>query len=201
MMAGMPDHARTPSLVSLHAAVEQAGYFPAVVMDALDDALGGEAVTGHLVHQETTFDSEEVRRHMTVLALTASRLVVAHTDDHPAGAAGPTALATTTTETVPLRELRSVAVNRVVADPATYRPGTPPQEVVLTIGWGVVGRLDLEPATCGDPDCEADHGYTGSLSGDDLSVRVSAVAEGPDAVGEVLTFARLLTRQLAPGQL
>jgi len=201
MMAPMPDHTSS-SLVALHAAVEQAGYFPAVVRDALDDALAGESLTGHLVHQETTFDSDEVRRHMTVLALTPTRLVVAHTDDHAPGMAGPSALATTTTEAVPLRELRSVAVNRVVADPASYQPGTAPQEVVLTVGWGVIGRLDLEPATCGDPECEADHGYTGSLSGDDLSLRISAVAEGPAAVADALAFARQLTRQLAPaGQL
>lgn len=192
----MRDPAATPSLRSLHAAVEQAGYFPAVVLDALDDALAGETVVGHLVQQETTFDSDEVRRHMTVLALTSTRLVVAHTDDHAAGTAGPSPLATTTTEVVPLRELRSVAVNRVVADPASYRSGGPPQEVVLTVGWGVVGRVDLEPATCGDPDCEADHGYTGTVSSDDLSLRVSAVAEGPEVVADTLEFARRLTALL-----
>ena len=45
-------------------------------------ALAGEDVHAHLVHQETTFDSEEVRRHVTVLVVTGTRLVVAHADDH-----------------------------------------------------------------------------------------------------------------------
>ena len=34
------------------------------------------------------------------------------------------------------------------------------------------------PATCADPDCEADHGYEGSVASDDISLRISADAEG-----------------------
>ena len=49
---------------------------------------------------------------------------------------------------------------------------------MLTIGWGGVGRIDLEPAGCADPDCDADHGYTGVLASDDFSLRVSAAADG-----------------------
>ena len=53
---------------------------------------------------------------------------------------------------------------------------------MLTIGWGGVSRIDLEPAGCSDPECEADHGYTGVLASDDFSLRVSAAADGTDAV-------------------
>jgi hypothetical protein len=70
---------------------------------------------------------------------------------------------------------------------------TPPAEAVLTIGWGGVGRVDLEPASCSDPDCDADHGYTGVIAGDDFSLRVSAVAEGADAVHGLLEFAEALS--------
>ena len=48
----------------------------------------------------------------------------------------------------------------------------------MTIGWGGVSRLDLEPAGCSDPECDADHGYTGVLASDDFSLRVSAAADG-----------------------
>jgi hypothetical protein len=64
---------------------------------------------------------------------------------------------------------------------------------VLTIGWGGVSRLDLEPATCGDAECDADHGYSGVLASDDFSIRVSANADGPDAVPSLLTFAESLS--------
>jgi hypothetical protein len=68
---------------------------------------------------------------------------------------------------------------------------------VLTIGWGAVSRIDLEPATCGDPQCEADHGYSGTASNDDLSVRVSEVADGADVVRQVLAFAAELAQATA----
>jgi len=85
-------------------------------------------------------------------------------------------------------------VTRVVNDPARHAVGNAASEVVLTIGWGAVSRIDLEPATCGDPQCEADHGYTGTASNDDLSVRVSSVADGDELVGQVLVFAEALSQ-------
>ena len=61
------------------------------------------------------------------------------------------------------------------------------------IGWGAVSRVDLEPATCGDPSCDADHGLTGTLAPDDVVVRVSALAEGADSVRAATAFARQLS--------
>ena len=64
---------------------------------------------------------------------------------------------------------------------------------MLTIGWGGVSRIDLEPAACADPECEADHGYTGVLASDDFSLRVSSAADGQGAVDELLEFAESLS--------
>jgi len=177
----------------LRSAIERSGYYPALVAEAVEAAVGGEPVTSYLVHQETTFDSNEVRRHVTVLVLTDSRFLVSHTDEQPADGTSPSPYATTSTESVKLSRISSVVLSRVVADPESYRPGTLPREVVLTIGWGAVSRVDLEPATCGDPNCEADHGYTGSTTSDDLSLRVSEAADGPDTVRQTLAFARALS--------
>ena len=63
----------------------------------------------------------------------------------------------------------------------------------VTIGWGGVSRVDLEPAGCSDPNCDADHGYTGVLASDDFSLRVSAAADGQDAVVGLLAFAEQLS--------
>ena len=99
-----------------------------------------------------------------------------------------------TLNTVPgLDRINSVVISRMVANPETYTPGTLPREVVLTIGWGAVQRLDLEPAGCSDPNCEADHGYTGSATADDLSLRVSEAGDGPETVAQALVFARALS--------
>ncbi|MGH8868461.1 MAG: DUF5998 family protein [Actinomycetes bacterium] len=181
----------------LRTAIERAGYYPALVAEAVDAAVGAEPVRSFLVHQETTLDHSEVRRHVTVLVLTPSRLVVGHTDDHAPDETSSHPYATSSTEVVPLDAVTSVVVTRVVPDPAAYRPGGTPRELVLTVGWGAVGRLDLEPATCADPSCEADHGYTGTLNADDLSLRVSEAGDGADVVAQAVAFGQTLSEATA----
>lgn len=175
----------------LRKAIHRTGYYPEVVTDGVFSAAGGEEVLSYFVHHETTFDHEEVRRHLTALLLTPTRLVIAHTDEHPGDDMLPEPYTSTTTEAVTLTSIRTVVVTRMVANPTAGV--APPAEAVLTIGWGGVGRLDLEPAVCSDPSCDADHGYTGTLAGDDYTLRVSAAAEGADAVGGLLTFADALS--------
>ncbi|QBX56903.1 phosphodiesterase [Nocardioides seonyuensis] len=173
--------------------INRTGYYPDVVADGVFSATGGEEVVSYFVHHETTFDHEEVRRHLTVLVLTPTRLVIAHTDEHPGDDMLPEPYTSTTSEAVMLSAIRTVIVTRMVANP-TKGPGKP-AEAVLTIGWGGVGRLDLEPAGCSDPQCEADHGYTGTIAGDDYNLRVSAAAEGEEAVAGLLAFADALSQR------
>lgn len=177
--------------LDLRDAIDRTGYYPEVVADGVDSAIAGEQVVSFYVHHEPTFEQDEVRRHLTVVVLTPSRLVLAHTDEHTGDDMLPEPYTSTSTEAIALSSVRSVVVTRMVANP-TSGPSSP-AEAVLTIGWGGVSRIDLEPASCSDPDCEADHGYTGVLAGDDFSLRVSAAAEGNDAVGGLLAFAESLS--------
>ena len=186
----------------LRVAIEKSGYYPDVVSHAVSSAVADERVVSYLVHHEPTIDErDEVRRHVTVLVLTPSRLILAHTDEHPPDDMLPAPYTSSSTEAVTLSAVRSVVVNRMVANPASFpgRTVPPPQasEAVLTIGWGAVSRVDLEPATCADPDCEADHGYTGLVTADDFSLRVSAASEGPEAVASLLGFADALSAHTA----
>lgn len=204
-----------PSLMpqDLARRIQQAGYYPELVSDTLAVALAGEEAAAHLVHVETTFDTDTVRRHLSVLVLTQTRLVLAHVDDHspsmlaeaglgdvafaddslPDAERGDGPHAVATSEAIALSALRSVMLTHVVPDPARYRAGALGREITLTIAWGAVSRIDLEPATCGDPHCEADHGYSGVLSGDDLSLRIAADADGARAVDDAVSFARALS--------
>jgi hypothetical protein len=188
----------------LRTAIEKSGYYPDVVADAVRAAVAGESVEAFLVHHEPTIDQDnEVRRHVTVVVLTPSRLILAHTDEHPPDDLLPAPYTSTSTEAVQLSAVRSVVVNRMVANPASYAgdpiPAPGANEAVLTIGWGSLGRIDLEPATCSDPQCEADHGYTGMIASDDFSLRVSAAADGVDAVADLLTFAEALSARTHAG--
>ena len=179
----------------LRAAIERSGYYPGLVYDAVASALGSEPVTAYVVHHDAIFDpGMEVRRHMTVLALTPTRLVYSHTDEHPADEPDGRPRAETSTEAIRFSRIASVALTRVVLDPAAYVPGaTMPAEVMLTIGWNVLSHLELEPAHCGDETCEADHGYLGTITADDFSLRVSQAADGEEAVRQLLGFVRALS--------
>src|SRR5699024_7457660 len=128
---------RTEQLEDLRRDIERAGYYPALVSDVLELALAGEEVRAHLVHQETIFERPEVRRHITTLVLTPSRLVLAHVDDIPPDApqASPTAAATT--EAVPLSRIRSVGLTHGVADPASSPQGEGSTELTMALNWGV----------------------------------------------------------------
>ncbi len=175
--------------------IEACGYFPDLVEDAITLALAEEELLDFVVHHEPTFNHDEIHRHVTVLALTPSRLIVGHTDDHhddPPGT-GPSAAAST--ESVPLHKIDTVVLTRVVPNPESFEAGTPRvDETWLTVGWGTMRRIDLEQAGCEDPDCQADHGYTGSLVGDDLTVRMSAAADGVDRVAHLVRFGSTLQR-------
>ena len=184
---------QVPASPALREAIERAGYYPNVVQDILDKAVGDEQVIDFIVQHETTFDrADEIRRHITVLLLTDTRLLVVHVDEHTDGQPGGVVQASSATESVPLGLLGPVVVQRVVDNPAHFRPGDLPSEVVLTVNWGSISRIDLEPATCGDPQCEADHGYTGTVANDDWSLRVSRAADGDETVEAALRFAASL---------
>jgi hypothetical protein len=183
------------SSAELGAAIEQTGYYPAVVRSGVMAAVAGERVVSFLVHHEPTIDRDEVRRHITVVVLTPTRLILCHTDEHAPDDLLPEPYTSTSTEAVKLSQIRSVIVNRMVANPARVTPASiaSPAEAVVTIGWGGINRVDLEPATCSDPQCEADHGYTGVLASDDFSLRVSAAADGQASVDRLLAFAETLS--------
>ena len=85
----------------LRAAIERTGYYPGLVTDAVWSALGPEPVQAYVVQHDAIFDpGMEVRRHITVLALTPTRLIYSHTDEHPAEEPDTRAQAETSTEAV-----------------------------------------------------------------------------------------------------
>jgi hypothetical protein len=187
--------AQTDRFGDLVLAIEKTGYYPQVVAAGVRSAVAGESVTSFLVHHEPTIDRDEVRRHITVVVLTGTRLILCHTDEHAPDDLLPEPYTSTSTEAIQLTSVRSVVVNRMVANPATFDGGgePTPSEAVLTVGWGGINRIDLEPAACADPECDADHGYTGKVVSDDFSLRVSSAADGQVAVDDLLVFAESLS--------
>ncbi len=179
----------------LRAEIDACGYFPELVEDAVMIALNDEDLLDFVVHHEPTFNRDEIHRHVTVLALTPTRLVIGHTDDQPAEPPAEGIYAASSTESVALTKINTVALTRVVTQPERYRTGSSDvYETWLSVGWGAVRRVDIEPATCNDPQCDADHGFTGTLVGDDLTVRMSTAADGQDRVARLVRFSTNLQR-------
>lgn len=176
----------------LRTEIEACGYFPDLVEEAVHMAIGHEEIVDFVVHHEPTFNRDEVHRHLTVLVQTPTRLIIGHTDEANDEATG-TLQAASSTESVPLSQLTAVALTRVVTRPDEYRPGDKSiTETWLSVGWGTARRFDLEPAACGDPTCEADHGYSGLMVSDDLTVRMSVAADGFESVARLVNFASRL---------
>jgi hypothetical protein len=131
--------------------------------------------------------------------MTDSRLLVIHADDHQDDPRGPVDVATATSESIPLRDVRGVMLTHVIPEPEKYVPGSLGRELTLTLGWGAVSRVELLPGACGDQTCDADHGYDGTITADDIALRVSADADGEDALANALAFSRALSAAVGRG--
>lgn len=186
------------ALAELRADIAAAGYFPQLVEDSVLLGLGDEEVLAHVVRHEATFADDSLLRHLTVLVLTASRLLVSHTDENSIDLAP--SQAASTCEAISLGSIRSVSLTRVVSRPEGF--GSAQAEVTeawLVVGWGTMRRLDIEPAGCEDPNCDADHGYTGALTEEDLTLRVSAAADGAAMLDRLVRFGVELQRRTGRG--
>ncbi len=116
----------TASADGMLSAIERSGYYPGIIADAVSAAVGSEQVVSYFVHHDAHFDpGMEVRRHMTVLALTPTRLVYSHTDEYPADENVPDSRpqAETSTEAVRCSRISTVALTRVIPEPANYQRG------------------------------------------------------------------------------
>ena len=187
-------HRTVDAAATLGGSLVRAGFYPELVAHAIAQELEGRAVLAHLVHVDTHFDYDEIHRHITVLVLAADVLLAVHLDDHAADPEGQAVLAQVSTELVPLTAIASVLLTTGHADPARFHPSDPVAEVTLGVQWAGGQRLDLQPAGCADPQCEEDHGYTGTAAREDLVIRVAADAEGQAAVDGAVVFARARRR-------
>ena len=104
------------------------------------------------------------------------------------------AAAQVSTESVPVAQIRSVVLGYMYSQPQNYKPSDQARELTLAIAWSGGQRLDMGPAGCADPQCEADHGYTGTIAQEDIVLRVSAEADGIQAVQNAKAFARALRK-------
>ena len=170
----LPPEAALTLPAALVAEISECGFYPRLVAQTATMGLGAQKALDHLVQHEATFANGELHRHLTVLIRTETQLLICHIDEGEGGRTDALA----TSEIVALRAVSSVVVTRALADPENLTGLT---EAWLSIVWGAARRVDLGPAACEDPHCEADHGYTGVVQPDDITVRMSPQADGDNA--------------------
>ncbi|GAA1349150.1 DUF5998 family protein [Falsarthrobacter nasiphocae] len=174
--------------------VERAGFYPALVLDVVDDGLDGEPVIAHMVHQETHIDRRDVHRHVTVLVLGERTLQIVHIDDEDQDETGSRPIAQLTGESVHVADITAVIVGYAHGMPTHFARGDRMHEISVTIGWSGGLRVDVQPAGCPDPECDMDHGSMGTLNAEDIMLRVNEAADGREAVERARTFVRALRR-------
>lgn len=173
--------------------LQDAGYYPHLAANIINDVLFDEPVVEHCVHMETHMDFESIHRHVTAFVLTETRLILVHVDDEPAGP-DQKMRGVASVEDIPFDRIRTVLLSRIYENPADFAPGQKPVEVGVNLGWESVRRLEVFPESCADPQCDADHGYGGTSVPEDVNLRVSAQAEGQSAVDQAERFALTLKK-------
>lgn len=173
----------------LVAEIADSGFYPTAVLQALKGTLRGATAHTHLVHNEATFAGGGVHRHLTVLVLLDEAMIICHADEHDHGRA------LITTEVVRLSAVQSVVLTRTVSEPASVHPDV--AEAWLTVIWGSARRIDIGPAACEDPTCDADHGYQGLSTSEDYVLRMSREADGQEQTDRLVAFANALQGAIA----
>ena len=181
----------------LRAAIERSGYYPALVAEAVEAAVGGEPIRSYLVHQETTFDANEVRRHVTVLVLTGNRFIVSHTDEQAADSTSPTPYATTSTESVKLGRISSVVRQPRRREPRVVHPGHPAPRGRADHRLG--RRLPDRPGArrLRRPQLRGRPRLHGQLDGRRPQPARQRGGDGPETVRQALAFAQALSEATA----
>jgi len=159
--------------------IERGGFYPKAVQRALRRALGTAEPLATLCQVDTGFDRGSVFRHLTVASLTDRAIVQLHVDEMDGGSA------TIATAVHRVGDIAGYSTMEVYTDPEN---ASGLSEMTIALDLKGARHLELEPARCDDPNCMADHGLTGSSFPDDMTFRISAAADGQDALDEAVVF-------------
>lgn len=164
--------------------IDELGFYPELVTRSLRRALGGKEALALLLQLDAGFDHGSLFRHLNVVAVSANSLVQLHVDELEDGGAS------VASAIHPLRAVRGMSYLEQVTGPE--RQGGAVTEITIAVNLGSARRGDVETLQCEDPECVADHGFTISSIPDDLTIRVSAAADGIDALAHAEHFVDVL---------
>ncbi|PWF24552.1 DUF5998 family protein [Ancrocorticia populi] len=163
-----------------------------ILGDLMDCLQGISQIRAYFVRPETVFDQDSVYNSVGVFVLTTNQLIILVSD--VSYEFSPEGEFITTTQFVDLREIRDFQViRRRIADGNSAGALS---SVQMRLRWGASWQQDIRPATCDNPQCSADHGYMGMMSGDDAEVLLDSSLE-ETTFRKGLSFIADLQRALA----
>ena len=127
-------------------------------------ALGPRSnVQTFFVRPETVFDQDSVYDSIAAFAVTGNRLLVVVSD--VSYEFNPQGEFITTTQFVNLDSIKDFQIvrSRVADGPEAGALAS----VRMRLRWGAGWQHDIRPASCDNPNCDADHGYMAVITGDD----------------------------------
>lgn len=146
----------------------------------------------YFIRPETVFDRDSVFDATAIFLLTDSHLIVVLSDVTYEFV--PVGEFVTTTQVIPLKEIHDYQVirRRVLDGPESGAIAS----VQMRLRWGANRTLDIRPASCDDPTCEAEHGFIGMSAGEDGDVLLDATLDDK-TFAEGLAFIDELAMMLA----
>lgn len=137
-----------------------------ILGDLMDSLRGVSQVEAYFIRPETVFDQDSVYNSVGVFVLTSTRLIILVSD--VSYEFSPAGEFITTTQFVNLDEIKDFQViRRRVAD---GQHAGALSTVHMRLRWGASWQQDIRPASCDDPNCEAEHGFMGLVTGDDAEI-------------------------------
>lgn len=168
--------------------IERSGFYPNLVASALRRALGGVEPEVSLCQTHTDFDHSGVFRHVSIAALSHRCIILVHADEIDEG------VAEVSTSTHPLSQMGSFAVRELWSQPSSEDPQL--DELLISLDVGAMRRLDIDPAHCDDPQCRAEHGFSGIEGPAEIAMRISRAADGAEELADAYRFLEVLTQRL-----
>jgi hypothetical protein len=148
-------------------------FYDRLVLNSLSNLRGAKEIQAFLLDSSTSFEHDGLVRQQLVLMLTESELLVCYVEEIAEMPDSDSKLRVST-EIVPIRRLGPFQVQRYYSNPAKFGSSESVlNEVVLSLSWTGNQALDIGPASCDDPECTNEHGFTGQSRMGDYTAKYS----------------------------
>lgn len=169
-------------------------FYERLVLHSLTNLRGNRELEAFLLDSSTSFENDGLVRQQLILMLTQTDLMVCYIEEI-ADLPDSDSKLRISTEIVPIQKLGPFQVQRYYSNPGRFGSADSYlNEVVLSLSWTRTQAIDIGPASCDDPECTNEHGYTGQSRLGDYSAKYSRKLDNQYWIEHAEKFATTLER-------